>query len=102
MKFQLVVQLQDDSEEGFERMIALEEELIGGLGELAEVDGHDVGQGEGNVFLLTDEPELLFDRIRPLPTAGGMLPELRIAYRPIDGDDFKVLFPNDLSHFEVL
>lgn len=101
MRFQVVVQLRAESSEDFERMLALEEELIGGLGDFAEVDGHDSGQGEINLFVHTDEPDLVFNRIRTLPVARRMLPELAIAYRRFDSDDFKILFPEGLGHFEV-
>lgn len=101
MRFQVVVQLRAESCEDFERMLALEEELTGGLGDIAGVDGHDSGQGEINLFVHTDEPDLVFDRIRTLPVARRMLPDLAIAYRRFDSDEVKILFPEGRGHFEV-
>lgn len=101
MKYQLVLQLPASSIEDYDRMIAVEEELIEGLAGLADIDGHDAGQGEVNIFILTDHPQQTFERIRLLPGARDVVRELRVAYREINSDEFKVLFPPGLDHFEV-
>jgi len=101
VQYQLVLQLPVSSEEDFERMIVVEDELIEGLGGTAEVDGHDAGQGEVNIFVLTDQPLAVFERIRVLPRASALLSLLRIAYRPLDSDAYRILHPPSLTHFEV-
>ena len=40
--------------------------MIKGLGDFGEVDGHDMGAGEMNIFVLTDQPQPAFDRIKVL------------------------------------
>lgn len=101
MEYQLVLQLPASSIEDYDRMIAVEEALIEGLAGLADVDGHDAGQGEVNIFILTDDPRQVFERIRLLPGARDIVRDLRVAYREINGDEFEILFPPGLDHFEV-
>jgi len=43
MKYQLVLQFAAASTEDFDRLVALEDRLIGELDDLATVDGHDFG-----------------------------------------------------------
>ena len=39
-------------------MIELEEGIMTSLGNLGQVDGHDAGSGEMNIFILTDQPKV--------------------------------------------
>lgn len=99
MKYQLVLQAQSSSRETFEDMVALEERLSGVLGDLGVVDGHDVGSGEVNIFILTDRPTAAFELIRrEMPE---VLSPLRVAYRHLDSDEFSVLYPAGLRAFVV-
>jgi len=43
-------------------MIALEEDLIEKLGDSADVDGHDMGSGERNIFIFTSDPVRTFPK----------------------------------------
>ena len=100
-EYQLVFQLRGSSQLDFEEMIALEGELRSGIGELGEVDGHDVGQGQMNVFVLTPSPIRCFERVRLLPGFARAMPRLKVAFRPLDGDGYEVLHPPGLSSFTV-
>lgn len=60
MKYQLVLQFQGDSLCDYDAMVALEDGLIAALDDSANVDGHDVGSGEVNIFIFTDEPKKAF------------------------------------------
>jgi len=59
--YQLVFQLPGVSQLDFEEMIGLEEELTSAIGDLGQVDGHDMGHGEMNIFVHTESPIRLFD-----------------------------------------
>lgn len=74
-------------------MIALEDALIEVLGDSAKVDGHDVGSGEVNIFILTDEPEQTFQQARPVLELRGRLPALTAAYRSVTGESYTVIWP---------
>ena len=67
MTYQLVLQIPLDSLNDYDEMVALEEELIEPLGRIGDVDGHDVGSGTMNVFILTDQPRQVFDTYTAKP-----------------------------------
>lgn len=66
--YQLIVQLVVSSHDRptFARFFALEELLMKAVGPPAEVDGHDIGSGEANIFIVTPDARRTFDRIRPM------------------------------------
>jgi hypothetical protein len=97
MSYQLVLQFRGDSLEDLDAAIALEEDLIEQLGESADVDGHDVGSGETNIFILTAEPKATFQRIKPLLKRKQQLKSVTVAYRKIDGEQFTVIWPQRVT-----
>ncbi|HEV8670624.1 MAG TPA: hypothetical protein VGS01_07800 [Candidatus Limnocylindria bacterium] len=99
--YQLVFQLRGSSESDFEEMVGLEEELTSAIGDLGEVDGHDVGQDEMNIFVHTPSPIRLFEAVRSLPAVARAMPRLRVAFRPLDGDQYEVLHPPGSYRFTV-
>ena len=101
MKYQLILQLPASSAEDYDEMIVLEEIIIGNLGNLGCVDGHDAGSDEMNIFILTDSPKAAFDRIRQIPAMKDVMPDLKIAYREIGKDDFTILHPAGLTRFSI-
>ena len=50
MRFQVVLQWPAHSLNDYDEMIAVEDYLIAKLSEQSEVDGHDFGKGETNIF----------------------------------------------------
>ena len=60
MDYQLVLQFRGDSLADYDTMVALENELIDELGDSADVDAHDVGSGEVNIFIITTDPARTF------------------------------------------
>src|SRR6266436_312490 len=93
MKYQLVLQFPANSLADFDEMIALEEELIKALGKSAKVDGHDAGSGEMNIFVHTDEPERILEKIRPVMAKREMFQNLVAAYREFSAEEYTVLWP---------
>ena len=93
MNYQLVLQFRGDSLEDLDATVALEDELIEELGELADVDGHDVGSGETNIFILTTEPVKTFQRIKPVLERRKQLQAVTAAYRHVDGEQYDVIWP---------
>ena len=100
MKYQLVLQFSASSDTDFQQMLALEESLAVGLSDLADVDGHDFGSGEMNIFLLTDHPTEAFAAARSYITQPMAL-SMRAAYRILKRDRFTILWPPGLQHFGV-
>ena len=97
MTYQLVVQLPFASIEDYDELVGLEDRIVDALGTLGDVDGHDAGTGEMNVFVLTDHPAAAFARIETLALPLG----LKAAYREVGTEQFTVLHPPGLTEFAV-
>jgi len=82
----------------FETLTALESQFREFEGEGFNVDGHDMGHGEFNIFILTSNPRVAFETVEPF------LPHDRIwraGYRDADSDAYTPLAPAGLTGFEV-
>jgi hypothetical protein len=93
MKYELVLQFRGDSIEDYDTMIALEDALIETLRSSARVDGHDMGSNERNIFIFTPNPRQTFERAKTVLERENCLHAATAAYRPIDGEDYIVLWP---------
>jgi hypothetical protein len=93
MRYQLVLQFRGNSLADFDQMVALEDRLIENLGDSADVDGHDCGSGETNIFIFTPNPASTFWRVRQTLSEVGWLDAVTAAYREVDGEDYTVLWP---------
>jgi hypothetical protein len=93
MRYQLVLQFRGDSLADYDQMIGLEDRLIEDLGHSADVDGHDCGSGETNIFILTSDPKVTFWRVRQTLKQEGRLDAVAAAYREVAGEQFTVLWP---------
>jgi len=102
MRYQLVVQFQASSMQDFDRLVALEESLRGALEGFAEVDGHDFGSGEFDVFVHTDEPKETFERIPEVVNRPQPERHMRAAYRDFDDEGYTILWPPNLKEFKLL
>ncbi len=98
MRYQLVLQFRGDSLADFDQMIALEDKLTEDLGRSAEVDGHDCGSGETNIFIFTTDPARTFWRVRQTLKQEGRLDTVTAAYREATGERYTVLWPEGSSH----
>jgi hypothetical protein len=77
----------------YDLLISCEEALTAILGSSAEVDGHDWGASEMNMFILSNEPEATFERVKPALQEMNIFDTLRAAYRHIEMDDYTILAP---------
>jgi hypothetical protein len=101
MKYQLVLQSSASSVEDYDLMIDVENELVDRLSAHHDVDGHDAGSGEMNIFVLTDDPKLAFTELKPILDARELLGTVRVAYRELKGTAYTVLWPQGLNVFKV-
>ena len=101
MKFQLVLQFAAAGIRPFDELVALEEELIQTLPPTPEIDGHDFGAGEFNIFVLTDQPREIFEAARKLIMKSPFEKEWRAAYREQGRDDYVILWPEHLEEFRL-
>jgi hypothetical protein len=82
----------------FEAVVAIEEQLERDAGDAYEVDGHDAGAGEMNIFIITDDAVATFNSIEDKLPAGL---RWRAGFRDLDADDYTPLAPAGLATFEV-
>jgi hypothetical protein len=94
-KYQLVLQFACTSEAEFDAVTELEEKLIDVFADSAtEVDGHDSGSGEANIFILTSDPNAAFaTALAVIAKDPGLAASLWAAFRPLDADEYSVLWP---------
>lgn len=92
MKYQLVLQFSAGSLSDFDEVVKLEDQIVKLLQQQADVDGHDFGSGEANIFILTNEPGPVFERLLPLLEMDKSRLSA-VAYRDRDGEDYTVLWP---------
>lgn len=102
MTAQLVLQFKTGEDlDSFDRLIRFEEELISIVGKTAEVDDHDLGSGEMNIFILTEDPVATFNLLQQAGEAIWPTEEMKAAYRLLDREDYVCLWPPELNHFDV-
>src|SRR5262249_16812122 len=103
MNYVLVLQFRGDSAEDLDATIALERALTEVLGDSAAVDGHDIGSGEGNIFICTSDPATTFLRAKPVLERRQCLENVTAAYRQVDGEEYTVIWPEGTStEFRVI
>lgn len=93
MEYQVVLQFQGDSLDDNDTMVSFEDKLIEELDQTADVDGHDVGSAEINVFVNTTDPTQTLRKAKPLLKSLDLLDNVTIAYRKMGGDEYTVLWP---------
>jgi hypothetical protein len=97
MNYQMILQFEANSTQDFDRLVAFEDRLNEELND--EVDGHDFGSGEFNIFLDTDDVKKTFKKVQTLAKDQQILDSLKAAYR--DGDSFVILWPPGLKEFKI-
>jgi len=101
MKYQLVLQWPSSLMKDLDQVIEVEAFLETIVADEGDVDGHDIGSGEVNIFVHTDTPESLFARLAPALASLNRLSGARVAYRDLSGDKYKVLWPKSLVTFSI-
>ena len=102
MTFQLVLQFNGDSLSDYDALVTLEDELIEELADTADVDGHDIGAGQTNIFIVTSQPERTFAHVKAMLERSQLLGAVTAAYRSVAGQSFTVLWPAHQQVFSVL
>lgn len=99
MKYMLILQF-PPTLFTYDELIEFENTLISELKGIAEVDGHDLGTGEVNFFILSDTVNVAFDKIKAL-LKSEEVNVLKAAFREIDGEHYHILHPPQLTDFHV-
>ena len=93
MRYQLVIQFPGDSLTDYDRLVSVEARLTAALADVAEVDGHDVGSGEANIFVLTEDPTGAFALALPVLKECVAIGGMRAAFRDVGGEAYTVIWP---------
>lgn len=101
MRYQLVLQFKGESLGDYDAMISVEDQLIGELASGAEVDGHDMGLGQTNIFIITSHPQATFEQAKTVLQRTQLLDSVSAAYRPIRGGAFTVIWPPLTREFTI-
>lgn len=97
----LVLQWPASSLADYDQLVAIEGKLHAAMGGDAAVDGHDMGSGEMNVFIATDQPTATFNDVRSCLAEDPLWSDVRAAYRAADEDEYTVLWPPGQHAFTV-
>ncbi len=102
MKYQLILQWPALSVKDYDSMVSIEDSLIERLPSDSEVDGHDGGSGQVNIFIQTDNPAKTFEDVENIIIDRDSWSNMRIAYRDFDGSEYTILWPKNLRTFDIL
>ncbi|WP_332852400.1 hypothetical protein [Duganella sp. S19_KUP01_CR8] len=100
-EYQLIFQWDASTIKHFDSIIDTESILRKNLQKKHSVDGHDMGVGEANIFVLTQFPIDAFNESMKILKGQDALLGVRVAYREVMKDDYVILWPEGLSNFEV-
>lgn len=100
MKYQLVLQFPEELFGDLDWIADIEDRLDESLKE-AEVDGHDFGSGEINIFIHTNNPVSTFEVVRTILKYSNLFEYVKVAYREISGDQYTCLWPQNLQDFNI-
>lgn len=101
MKYLLVLQFPEERYSDYDWVDHIEEKIEQSL-ENENFDGHDVGNGEFNLFIFTDNIEETFATVtNVLQEDRYGLENVKIAYRETKGTTFNCLWPKGLDTFKV-
>jgi hypothetical protein len=85
----------------FDALVAMGDRLDRAVGPNAMVDGHDIGSGEMNVFVFTDEPTETFATAQRVFVQDASWTDVRAAYRDLSKDEYTVLWPPGHTPFSI-
>jgi hypothetical protein len=97
----LVLQWPASSLKDYDTMVQIEETLTNRLTTTHDVDGHDMGSGEMNIFVITENPKDAFNEMKAILGSRDFWVDAKVAYRNVNKDEYTILWPEDLAHFEV-
>jgi hypothetical protein len=93
MQYQLVFRFRKSSLERPDDIQSLERALADSLGDAVQLDGHDIGPRDVNLFLMTPDPTSAFRRSKPALEQLALLDKVTAAHRVEGGARFTVIWP---------
>ncbi len=98
MNYQLVIQfpIADTTADYFDRLIRIENELGIILRDNHIVVGHDLGTGEMNIIIHTDDPDEAFALAKNVLSEKD-LETILVAFSDMEDEEYSVLWPENFS-----
>lgn len=99
-----MIQFPQSAFQEFDDLVRYEDTLVDVLADAHDVDGHDMGSGEVNFYVFTDDPTVALCTIRDAGD-GSLLshPQVRAAARLLDGEGYAPLWPvGDEREFTIV
>ena len=96
-----VLQWPTESLRNYENLLATEDLLLASLPVGNEIDGHDAGSAQMNIFILADDPTIRFQHVKSLLEKRESWRDARVAYRRVSGNRYTILWPEQLTEFKV-
>ncbi len=93
MSYQVVIQFPESFFSSIDEVHEFEERLMESLPRTHGVDGHDIGSGTVNFFIFSDAPKAVLANFRKYLGTNEMERKVRIAFRSVEGEDYKNLWP---------
>lgn len=101
MTYQLVLQFPEESSDDLAWIVDMEDQLEVALCN-AEIDGHDIGSGEINIFIHTENPLATFEKARQVLKENAVLDRVKVAYRDLEEEHYVCLWPAGLTNFNII
>lgn len=101
MNYKLVLQWPASAIDDYDSLVAMEDVLIDKFTADSEVDGHDAGAGEMNIFINTNSPKKDFLFAREALIAAGFFAPARAAFRKQEEDSYEILWPVGSKDFSI-
>jgi hypothetical protein len=99
--YQLALQFAPWNDRSFDELVDLEDRLELFLTS-DEIDGHDLGSNEANIFIHTEHPATALKACIPVITAAGLLAKFSAGCRSLDQDEYARVWPvGDVAPFIV-
>lgn len=93
MDYQLIIKFWRKSLADESFLATIESDLRDALGDSVELEGHDVGPKEINLFMLTAEPRIAFRKARDILEQRGITNGVSAAFRLNGGEQFTSIWP---------
>ena len=99
--YQLVLQFSPWNDRDFDDLVRLEDQLESVV-HAGEIDGHDSGSNEANIFILTEDPTGVLQSCMSVISSAGLLPSFSAGCRAVDQEEYLRLYPvDDAKAFSV-
>jgi len=100
MNYQLILQINGESQSNSDSIVNFERELSIVLNSFANIDIHNMECGEIYIFILTLTPVFAFERAKPLLEKHKLLADAKAGFRLLCDDVYTTIWPeNAISEF---